>query len=650
MKATQLNYSTYRDRVLAGWLGKSIGGAMGAPVENQKQRHQFTEETIWAARVPPNDDMDIQIVWLEALQERGLYLTSQDLAEVWQDRCWYNFCEYGVFLHNVQRGIAAPRSGTWNNDFFAESEGCPIRSEIWGFVAPGNPQLAADLAQQDGQIDHGVLSTDIERFLSAAAAQALVSDDLETVLAAGLSVVQPDGRISQALERARAICAKYPEPYDAWRLIVRQYGDRDASKALLNHAFVLMSLFLGGGDFKRTMIIAVNCGWDSDCTAATAGALLGAMMGTARLPQEWVKRIGDRLVCGVKLRHQNARFEELADETCLLGVEMAAARNTAICFSEAPLVTVRPAPDPALSLRVEYSEEPVLYRERPTRIQVVLQNHSAQALRGTLLIQPPTGALVNQDSWSLELPAGASHSVFVEVRRTDPAAALPDKNLFIAQWKGSHTEAKLTFGLGGARQWLAYGPYWEMWDRTRFPVCPYNNPERTCIPGEAQCTGDNYNQYARLDCAYLDENRLLREDLPEELPFRFERGEDWIDEHHLGGFRGQACYYLVREFRAREAGEVNIFFGRSGPYRAWLDGQLVGEDQRMRCWAPHEDEGLRVRLTGQRQRLVIKLVSLSDVFRFSVLFIGPGDTEMRRGISYILDHLEDLPSAHSVLL
>lgn len=36
--------------------------------------------------------MDIQIVWLEALQERGLYLTSQDLAEVWQDRCWYNFC------------------------------------------------------------------------------------------------------------------------------------------------------------------------------------------------------------------------------------------------------------------------------------------------------------------------------------------------------------------------------------------------------------------------------------------------------------------------------------------------------------------------------------------------------------------------------
>jgi ADP-ribosylglycohydrolase len=53
MKPAPLHYATYRDRVLAGWLGKSIGGAMGAPVENQKQRHQFTEETIWPARHAP---------------------------------------------------------------------------------------------------------------------------------------------------------------------------------------------------------------------------------------------------------------------------------------------------------------------------------------------------------------------------------------------------------------------------------------------------------------------------------------------------------------------------------------------------------------------------------------------------------------------
>jgi hypothetical protein len=54
----------------------------------------------------PNDDMDIQIVWLEALQERGIWIESDDLAEFWQDRCWYNFCEYGVFLNNFQRGIS----------------------------------------------------------------------------------------------------------------------------------------------------------------------------------------------------------------------------------------------------------------------------------------------------------------------------------------------------------------------------------------------------------------------------------------------------------------------------------------------------------------------------------------------------------------
>ena len=44
--------------------------------------------------------------------------STDDLAEFWQDRCWYNFAEYGVFLNNVQRGIRPPLSGTWNNRFF----------------------------------------------------------------------------------------------------------------------------------------------------------------------------------------------------------------------------------------------------------------------------------------------------------------------------------------------------------------------------------------------------------------------------------------------------------------------------------------------------------------------------------------------------
>lgn len=55
----------------------------------------------------------------------------------------------------------------------------------------------------------------------------------------------------------------------------------------VNHAIVLMALFLGEMDFRRTIRICINSVWDTDCTAATTGALLGAPGGTQALPAEW---------------------------------------------------------------------------------------------------------------------------------------------------------------------------------------------------------------------------------------------------------------------------------------------------------------------------------------------------------------------------
>ena len=61
-----LNYHDYYDKVLAGWIGKSLGGLVGAPYENHKQFNQVTPETLWPTILFPNDDLDIQVVWLEA--------------------------------------------------------------------------------------------------------------------------------------------------------------------------------------------------------------------------------------------------------------------------------------------------------------------------------------------------------------------------------------------------------------------------------------------------------------------------------------------------------------------------------------------------------------------------------------------------------
>jgi len=641
-----LSYERYQDKVLAGWIGKSIGGVIGAPLENHKFYHDLTVDRLWPETVGANDDLDIQIVWLEAMQERGVHLTARDLAEFWQDRCFYNFLDYGYFLYNYQRGIGPPLSGTWNNRFFEESEGCPIRSEIWGFVCPGNPRLAAELARLDGQLDHGGLSVEIEMVQSAAAAQAFVCDDLERVLAAGLSVLPAGSRLPAVVSRVRGICAGHRDPYAAWRLIIREYGDRDSSKAITNFALVLMALFLGGGDFRQTTLLCANGGWDTDCTAATACALLAVMLGTEGLPSEWVERLDNKLISDLNVRHKNALLVDFAEETCRVGVEMAAARNRLIELTGAPSVTVRPAPRAAVGIEVEYPADPVLWRERATPVRLIVRNPLSGPAEGVLRLTAPSEVVCDPAEAKIVVPAKGQQELTISVVRRDADGWLADKNLFEARWmeRGGEEVAR-TFGLGGARQWQVYGPYWDAWDRTRTPVCPYYNETTRCHPHRANCAADSYTHYVQLDRPYLDESRLVHEDIPSELPLGLEAAEDRITASQLGGFVGPAVYYFVRTFRAcGPLGDFSLAFGRVGPLRVWIDGEEAAAHEGFRPWCPVEfAEMIGVKLDGHPRRLVVKALRLTDAFTFSLMVLGTGDPERKRGISWMHDGLEDRP-------
>lgn len=55
----------------------------------------------------------------------------------------------------------------------------------------------------------------------------------------------------------------------------------------INVPFTVLALLAGDGDFGRTICTAVNCGMDTDCTAATAGALLGLLKPDC-ISDEWL--------------------------------------------------------------------------------------------------------------------------------------------------------------------------------------------------------------------------------------------------------------------------------------------------------------------------------------------------------------------------
>jgi len=56
---------------------------------------------------------------------------------------------------------------------------------------------------------------------------------------------------------------------------------------VINSAYILVGLLYGEKDFAKTIDIATRCGQDSDCNPASAGGILGAMLGYEALPKDW---------------------------------------------------------------------------------------------------------------------------------------------------------------------------------------------------------------------------------------------------------------------------------------------------------------------------------------------------------------------------
>ena len=66
----KLSYEEYLDKVYGCWLGKCIAGTIGAPYEGMKQTNQLTFAPEMIEEMLPNDDLDLQVLWLSVLEEK----------------------------------------------------------------------------------------------------------------------------------------------------------------------------------------------------------------------------------------------------------------------------------------------------------------------------------------------------------------------------------------------------------------------------------------------------------------------------------------------------------------------------------------------------------------------------------------------------
>ena len=295
----KLNFNTYKDKVHACWIGKNIGGTMGTPYEGQRKMHDIQGFVTEKSVVLPNDDLDLQLVWLTAVERFGAArVNAQLLGEFWISFVTPHWNEYGIGKANMKMGIMPPLCGDAFNKW-KHSNGAWIRTEIWACLAPGCPDVAAKYAYEDACIDHGAEGegTVAAVFVAALESAAFFEHDIRKLINIGLSKIPETSRLYKSIN-VLLDCYDSGKDYITARNAVFEtnadIGD-GWFEAPSNVSYAVLGLLYGEGDFKKSMIYAINCGDDTDCTGATVGSILGLMYGSAGIPTDWAEHIGDSI-------------------------------------------------------------------------------------------------------------------------------------------------------------------------------------------------------------------------------------------------------------------------------------------------------------------------------------------------------------------
>jgi len=315
----EIKYEVLLDKILGCYNGKNAGGVLGAPFECKRGTFPvsyYTQKNI-DNNPPPNDDLDLQLLWLNAVEEFGNKISPDILADYWLTYVVPVWSEYGIGKSNLKRGINPPLSGKINN-YFGISNGAYIRSEIWACLAPGNPEISARFAYLDACVDHYGEGIYAEMFFSALESSAFVISDTDELTKIALSYIPEDCRIKKVVLFAKECYDNGVDFETARQKIMTEYAgtfgvvfetlDNILELEKAGHKYpipktgddvvntvglTVLAWYYGENDFEKSIRLATYCGEDADCTSATVGALLGIILGNEKLPSKWIKPIGN---------------------------------------------------------------------------------------------------------------------------------------------------------------------------------------------------------------------------------------------------------------------------------------------------------------------------------------------------------------------
>lgn len=332
-EAAMPDRETLRKKLLGAWTGRACGCLLGKPIEcirsdelipllketgNYPMRRYILSTDItdemcsrykfrlknkpYADTVdgmPVDDDTNYVALAQKIVEDYGRDFDSEDVSTAWmkyQSIFSYFTAERTAFV-NFTKCIVPPASAMYKN-VAREWIGAQIRGDYFGYINPGDPETAAEMAFTDARISHVKNGIYGEMFAAAMIACAAVTDNIEDIILGGLSQIPSTSRLYEAVMKIFNGYKKgvtVDECFDIIHAAFDEHTDHGWCHTISNAMIVTAALLYGEGDFGKSICCAVGMAFDTDCNGATVGSVLGMRNTIDGIDEYWKKPVNGKI-------------------------------------------------------------------------------------------------------------------------------------------------------------------------------------------------------------------------------------------------------------------------------------------------------------------------------------------------------------------
>ncbi len=245
-------------------------------------------------RSEADDDINYSFLALLMLEAHGKTLTTEQVARTWLQKLPVAMtftaerAAYRTLLNNAHEWFPEGHTPDFDLSECADNEyndwiGAQIRADVYGWVCPGDPELAASLATADAELSHRDDGVYGAVFVAALGAVIPGSRSLDAAIDAALLHIPTTSRCAEAIAIARNLVEAGLDDAS----IRERYADLSVVHTVNNLALVVWALLKNPDDFSAAIGDVVAAGLDTDCNGATVGALW-ALQGKP-VPSHWTE-------------------------------------------------------------------------------------------------------------------------------------------------------------------------------------------------------------------------------------------------------------------------------------------------------------------------------------------------------------------------